>query len=120
MGGPCPPSKTEVAPICLLGNRSSSDSDFALVRYESSLVLEILINIKPGSDTNPINPKSHRKLPAAILTTESFDAATVDPLSVRFGPNEAKAAQKEGQMKDGNDDGEPDLLLHFHIQATGN
>jgi hypothetical protein len=79
MGGPCPPSKTEVAPICLLGNRSSSDSDFALVRYESSLVLEILINIKPGSDTNPINPKSHRKLPAAILTTESFDAATVAP-----------------------------------------
>jgi len=100
----------------------SSADGFGLARYEgdeSPLVLEVVIDIKPGSDTNRINPKSHGKIPVAILTTESFDATTVDPLSVRFGPHEAKPAHKKGQMKDVNHDGEPDLVLHFHTQATG-
>jgi hypothetical protein len=55
----------------------------------------------------------------AILTTETFDATTVDPLSVRFGPDGAKAVPKNGQIKDVNDDGEPDLVLRFRIPATG-
>jgi hypothetical protein len=79
----------------------------------------VSIDIKPGSDPNRINPKSHGKVPVAILTTERFDATTVDPRSVRFGPKGAKATPKKGQMKDVNHDGAPDLVLPFRTQATG-
>ena len=43
------------------------------------------IDIKPGSDPNSINLRSKGVIPVAILTTEDFDATTVDPLSVEFG-----------------------------------
>jgi len=55
----------------------------------------------------------------AILTTETFDATTVDPLSVRFGPKEAREAHGKGHIEDVNGDGDVDLVLHFHIQETG-
>ena len=37
-----------------------------------------LIDIKPGSDPNSINPSSRQKISVAILTTEDFDALAVD------------------------------------------
>jgi hypothetical protein len=92
--------------------------DIGAIEFQSE-ALTVAIDIKPGSDTNRINPNSHGKIPVAILTTETFDATTVDPRSVRFGPDGAKAVQKKGQIKDVNDDGEPDLVLRFRIQATG-
>ena len=58
-------------------------------------------------------------IPVAILTTDTFDATTVDPLSVQFGPNEATEAHGKGHIEDANGDGEPDLVLHFKTQATG-
>jgi hypothetical protein len=58
-------------------------------------------------------------IPVAILTTDTLDATTVDPLSVRFGPKGAKEVHKKGHIKDVNHDGEPDLVLHFKTQATG-
>jgi len=41
--------------------------------------LEVTIDIMPGSDKNPVNPTSRGVIPVAILTTEDFDAASVDP-----------------------------------------
>jgi hypothetical protein len=79
----------------------------------------VTIDIKPGSSPNSINPKSHGVIPVAILTTATFDATIVDPLSVRFGPKGAKEAHNKGHTEDVNDDGEPDLVLHFKTQATG-
>ena len=58
-------------------------------------------------------------IPVAILTTDTFDATTVDPLSVRFRPKGAKEVHKKGHIEDINHDGEPDLVLHFKTQATG-
>ena len=89
------------------------------VCFARSTVIQVTIDIKPGSSANTINPKSHGKIRVAILTTETFDATTVAPRSVRFGPDGAKAVHKKGQIKDVNDDGEPDLVLRFRIQATG-
>jgi hypothetical protein len=37
------------------------------------------IDIKPGSFPNSINPQSKGVIPVAILTTDTFDATTVDP-----------------------------------------
>jgi uncharacterized delta-60 repeat protein len=98
---------------------SGGDLDFALARYESQLVLEVAIDIKPGSSPNTINPKSNGVIPVAILTTESFDATLVEPQSVRFGPKGAREAHQKGYLEDVNHDGEPDLVLHFRTQNTG-
>jgi hypothetical protein len=48
-----------------------------------------------------------------------FDAATVDPLSVAFGPNGALAAKGKGHIQDADGDGDDDLVLHFRTQETG-
>jgi hypothetical protein len=58
-------------------------------------------------------------IPVAILTTDTFDATAVDPLSVRFGPKSAKEAHQKGHIEDVNKDGGPDLVLHFRTQDTG-
>jgi hypothetical protein len=85
----------------------------------SAEVEEVAIDIKPGSFPNTINPKSTSVIPVAILTTDTFDATAVDPLSVQFGPNGATETHNKGHIEDVNQDGEPDLVLHFRTQATG-
>ena len=44
--------------------------------------ITVAIDIKPGSFPNSINPKSRGVIPVAILTTDSFDATTVDSTTV--------------------------------------
>jgi hypothetical protein len=86
---------------------------------KAEVAVEVPIDIKPGSFPNSINPKSNGVIPVAILTTQSFDATAIDPLSVRFGPKEAREAHGKGHIQDVNNDGEPDLVLHFRTQDTG-
>ncbi len=81
--------------------------------------LTVSIDIKPGSIDNPIRPISGGLIPVAILTTDSFDAATVDPVSVRFGPGGAAPEHGHARIKDVNGDGQDDLLLRFRIRDTG-
>jgi hypothetical protein len=78
----------------------------------------VIIDIKPGNDSNLINPKSNGVISVAILSTATFDSTTVDPLSVRFGPSEATVVGR-GHIQDVNRDGELDLVLHFNNQETG-
>ncbi len=80
---------------------------------------DVDIDIKPGSYPNSINPKSQGVIPVAILTTASFDATTVDPASVRFGPGGAAEAHGTGHIEDVDGDGDNDMVLHFRTQATG-
>lgn len=80
---------------------------------------EVEIDIKPGSDPNSINPKSKGVIPVAILTTASFDATTVDPLTVTFGPDGATESHGRGHVEDVDSDGDDDLMLHFRTQETG-
>ncbi len=81
--------------------------------------IQVDVDVKPGSDTNPINLKSKGVIPVAILTTTAFDATTVDPLSVAFGPNGAMEAHGKGHIEDADDDGDLDMVLHFRTQQTG-
>jgi len=81
--------------------------------------IRVAIDIKPGSFPNSVNPKSKDVIPVAILTTDTFDATTVDPLSVNFGPNGATEAHRKGHTEDADGDGDNDLVLHFSIQDTG-
>jgi hypothetical protein len=73
----------------------------------------VVIDIKPGSATNPVNLRSSGVIPVAILTTPSFDATTVDVSAVRFGPGNAVEAHGRGHVEDVDGDGDLDLLLHF-------
>ena len=88
-------------------------------------VITVLVDIKPGSTRNPINLSSHGVIPVAILTTDIFDATTVDPSTVCFGDDDNPAqrdcteAHGRGHIEDVNSDGRPDLLLHYETNQTG-
>jgi hypothetical protein len=83
------------------------------------LMVDYSIDIKPGGNPNNINLKSKGVVPVAILTDETFDAATVDPLSIAFGPDSASEAHGRGHIEDVDGDSDLDLVLHFKIQDTG-
>jgi len=85
-------------------------------------VIEVTIDIKPGSDPNSINRKSKGKIPVAILSTEDFDAPNeVDQDSLTFGPTgeEESLTFCSPSPEDVNYDGYDDLICHFDTQSAG-
>jgi len=86
----------------------------------SGKTIPIVIDIKPGDDgPNPINLKSKGKVPVAILSTETFDATTLDIESIVFagaGVNVKNNGALHASFEDVNADGLLDLVLHFNTQ----
>jgi hypothetical protein len=80
---------------------------------------EVGIAIRPAGDANRINPVSSARIPVAILSDETFDAATVLADTVRFGITGTEASVVRDRMKDVDGNGYPDLVLRFRIQDTG-
>ena len=70
------------------------------------------IDIKPGSYPNSINLNSKGVVSVALLTTNLFDASTVDPESVVF----AGALPLHWALQDADSDGDLDLVFHFKTQ----
>jgi hypothetical protein len=100
--------------------------EFVLARYRGDpTATHVSIDVKPGSDTNPITLGSNGVVPVAVLSSDTFDASKVDPSSVCFGDAEVPAerdcseAHGTGHSADVNTDGKLDLLLHFETQQTG-
>jgi hypothetical protein len=90
----------------------------------SGLVLHL--DIKPGSDSNPIHPSGRGSLPVAILGSDTFDVLDVDETTLVFGPDAAapshdltKSDAFEDHLRDVNDDGFTDLISHYRIENTG-
>ncbi|MFI6597981.1 hypothetical protein ACIBHX_17110 [Nonomuraea sp. NPDC050536] len=106
------------------------------VEFTLDCVVPVAINIKPGSNPNSINPPN-ALVPLAVLTTTAgeyglplaFDAATVQPLTVRFSPrgtawagNGASEVHQRGHLEDSLErgeretvrDGDTDMVLHFN------
>jgi hypothetical protein len=80
--------------------------------------IEVAIDIKPGKFPNSINPKSQGVIPVPILTTDTFDATTVDPSTVLLGATGTEATPVHAALEDVNGDGLTDSILQFNIQDT--
>ena len=83
-----------------------------LQNAETDITIDIDIDIKPGGNPNRINLKSKGVVPVAVLTTDSFDASTVDPDTVTF----AGASPVRSTLEDVDEDGDLDMLFHFRTQ----
>jgi hypothetical protein len=90
--------------------------DFA----EISDVLLVEIDIKPGSYPNAINLGAYGSVPVAILSTEDFDATTVDPATVQLAGADVEVRGKGDRFmaheEDVNGDGLLDLVLQVATQ----
>lgn len=89
---------------------------FAIDNFVFSASTLVLIDIKPGSDPNCFNNDGHGVIPVAILTTDSFDAATVDPFSVSLDGASVRVKGKSGNagsMEDVDNDGDLDLVVQI-------
>jgi len=87
-------------------------------------VIYVNIDIKPGSFPNSINCKNQNEvITVAVLTTEYFDALTVDHTTVSFeGASETHVDKKTGKpvrhIEDVDQDGDLDIVFHFLMGDT--
>jgi hypothetical protein len=79
---------------------------------------EVRIDVKPGSDENPVNLGARGTIPVAILGSADLDVRAVDVASVQFA-GAAPAVDGQGRprasLEDVDADGIADLVLHFPI-----
>ncbi len=89
-----------------IGNDGDSNTG-----VDMTIETNVDIDIKPGSLPNSINLRNKGNVPVAVLSTQNFDATTVDRNTVVFAG--ATALETGGAPEDVNGDGLLDVVLHF-------
>jgi len=87
--------------------------------YDNIIVAKsVSIDVLPGNSANVIYPNRPGKLPVAVLSSASFDAAQVDPATLRFGFWEASPTEAATIT---NVDGEfgDDTRVRFKVPDAG-
>jgi hypothetical protein len=87
------------------------------VDFGDRFLAEADVDVKPGSDINPLNLRSKGVLPVAILGSEELDVTLIDPASLLLNGVAALRWSYEdvwgsGEMPDGYED----LTLKFSTQ----
>ena len=80
--------------------------------------LDVAIDIAPHDELNLVHPAFPGLLPVAVLGSQDFDAADLDPRRVGFGPGRARP-RPGTPLVDVNGDRVRDRLLGFPSEATG-
>ncbi len=96
------------------GDQQSFGDDLAYV-----VILDVILDIKPGNYPNSINPESKGVIPVAIFNENYFDPTLINPEMITFGPSGVEAQPIHFNYEDLDDDGDTDLILHFKTQETG-
>ena len=91
--------------------------DISAIEFQGQLLVSI--DVQPRSEATKTNPNSTNNINVAIFSINGFDAATVDPNTVRFGPTGTEAAPIHVGRRDVDGDGDRDLVVRFEIQDTG-
>ena len=109
--------------VCVRDDDGGESCDALELNVE---VVPVEIDIWPYRRWNWPACRSPRSIiPVAILSSDTFDASLVDPLTVRFGPHEAHVIRwkRSGRvfafLRDVNRDGLVDLTLYFRYGETG-
>ena len=82
--------------------------------------VSVAIDIKPGSTPNTINLGSGGVVAVAILSTATFDATTVDPLTVTLASAPVKLkgnGTPQVIFRDVDGDGRQDIVVHIATEA---
>jgi hypothetical protein len=78
--------------------------------------IRVSVDVKPGDAPTTIKPGREGMIPVAVLSTPQFDAATIDPATIRIGPTGAEAAIFRSTLDDVDRDGDVDLMLLVRVQ----
>ncbi len=94
--------------------------DAFLIKFEAPGpdILSLLMDIRPGSDINPVNSKSNGALPVAIYGSADVDVTEIDLATLMLegmSLREKGNGDKLGSFEDINGDSIVDLLLHFDL-----
>jgi hypothetical protein len=125
---PCagPPFSVPDSPIVVAGAGCDGilgtldDRPLGVTYGIANRVLQVAIDIKPGSAGSPINGSNRGRIPVAVLGSDTFDVADVDVTTLAFGPNGARLAHRNGpHVKDTDHDRMDDLLAHFRTAEAG-
>ncbi len=106
--------------VLVTGGGAIGSSEFGLKSAELfSITATVAIDIKPEGFPNSIYPGRMARIPVAILTSDTFDASSVDATTVRFGATGSGAAPAHWALEDVDGDRDADMILQFNIQDTG-
>ncbi|MCK4849799.1 MAG: PEP-CTERM sorting domain-containing protein [Phycisphaerae bacterium] len=86
--------------------------------FPEPAILDIGIDIRPGSDQNPVNLRSNGVLPVAILADAGFDVNDIELSSLVLDgatPRQKGNSGNVGSFEDVNGDGLMDLILQFWL-----
>jgi len=91
-------------------------NDHIAIEFTSAII--VAIDVRPGNSQNPINLKANGVLPVAILSTDTFDATTVNPETARLSGslvNVKPRGKPQFHKADVNGDKVEDIVLQFEI-----
>ena len=78
--------------------------------------LKVTIDVKPGDEKVTLEPEREGMVPVLIVTTPQFDAATVDPDTIRIGPAGTEASIFRSMLEDVDKDGDIDRMVLVRVR----